>query len=487
MSAPQLSPPNTGRDDGAVILTERRASKAGSRDQLPVHQGDVTPTSPIDGGEEGSGVRQQMKRKPALVRIKSAGESGRSGFHPLRFFRIAFRSSSTVSCAVNVLWPVVPAAIAVRYALPDNHLAIFILAYIAMVPCANLVGFAGQELARKVPHVLGVLTETTIGSVVEIVLFMVLITRPESSSVDYIQVIKAAILGSVLATMLLCLGLCFIAGGFTRHEQTFNEAVSEAGSGLLLTAGFGLAVPTVFEHSLTNSTLSAEVLEKKSIDISRITAILLIIAYLVFVFFQARTHHGIYDNIFEGDEEKDRDREKDLGKPKLTLTECVIALAVSVTLVAIIAIALVDQIHFMVEERHISDAFVGLILVPLVEKAAEHLTAVDEAYDDQMNFALAHVLGATLQTALFNGPLVVIVGWGLGRPMGLNFEVFDLAVLLLAILTVGNFLRDQKSNYLEGFLCVIVYIAVAVAAAYYPNPESPHAEGVPESASPAGH
>ena len=68
-------------------------------------------------------------------------------------------------------------------------------------------------------------------------------------------------------------------------------------------------------------------------------------------------------------------------------------------------------------ERGISDAFMGLILVPLVEKAAEHLTAVDEAWDNQMNFAVAHVLGATIQTALFNSSLVVIVGWGLKKNM----------------------------------------------------------------------
>lgn len=116
----------------------------------------------------------------------------------------------------------------------------------------------------------------------------------------------------------------------------------------------------------------------------------------------------------------------------------------------------------------------GLILVPLVEKAAEHLTAIDEAWDNQMNFALSHVLGATLQTALFNAPLVVIVGWGLQKEMGLDFEIFNMVVLILAIITVGQFLRDGKSNYLEGFLCVIVYIAIAVAAFYYPNP---HEEG----------
>lgn len=65
---------------------------------------------------------------------------------------------------------------------------------------------------------------------------MTLITRPKEEGIDYIQVIQAAILGSILATMLLCLGLCFMAGGFKRDEQTFSEAVSEAGSGLLLTA-----------------------------------------------------------------------------------------------------------------------------------------------------------------------------------------------------------------------------------------------------------
>jgi len=71
---------------------------------------------------------------------------------------------------------------------------------------------------------------------VEITLFMVLISRNGKDGVDYIQVIKAAILGSILATMLLCLGLCFVVGGLRRHESTFSEAVSEAGSGLLLTA-----------------------------------------------------------------------------------------------------------------------------------------------------------------------------------------------------------------------------------------------------------
>ena len=87
--------------------------------------------------------------------IHPDGESGRGGVHLWHFIRICFRSSSHLSLVVNFLWPVVPAAIAIHFARPDLHLWIFILNFVAMVPTANLVGFAGQELARKLPKVLG--------------------------------------------------------------------------------------------------------------------------------------------------------------------------------------------------------------------------------------------------------------------------------------------------------------------------------------------
>ena len=32
----------------------------------------------------------------------------------------------------------------------------------------------------------------------------------------------------------------------------------------------------------------------------------------------------------------------------------------------------------------------------------------------------------------------------------------------MAIIVVGNFLRDLKSNYLEGALCILVYLTIAV-------------------------
>ncbi|KAI1330858.1 hypothetical protein F5Y16DRAFT_361435 [Xylariaceae sp. FL0255] len=448
--------------------------------QPPARHVDINP-GVSDGNDSNNGIVEAddaMTTRKSIIPIRAGGESGRQGIHPIQFVSILWNSSSRLARAVNVLWPVVPAALAAFYSLNGYHTLKFSLAYVAMVPCANMIGFAGQEFAEKLPHVFGVLVETTVGSLVEIILFLVLLLTPNNANKYYI--IRAAILGSILATMLLCLGACFFAAGLKRESAEFDSAISEVGTGLLLMAGLGLAIPTIFQHSITLSDygITQDDLDYRTTQISRVVAILLLVSYIVFVIFQTRTHHGIYDAIFQQDEHRGTDRSKKETKARLTLTECILALAISVTLVTLIALALVREITPLVEESGISDPFMGLILVPLVEKAAEHLTALDEAYDNQLNFALSHCIGATIQTAMFNAPLVVIVAWGKGLPLDLSFEVFEISILIISIITVGNYLRDQKSDYLEGFLCIITYVAIAVAAFYFPNKlESESVEG----------
>ncbi|OAL45828.1 hypothetical protein IQ07DRAFT_547790 [Pyrenochaeta sp. DS3sAY3a] len=404
--------------------------------------------------------------------IHPEGESGRRGFNPIKFLVISGKSSSTLSMLVNCLWPVVPVAIALHFAKPKWHLAIFITNYIAMLPAANLLGFAGQELSRKMPQkAFAVVLETTFGSVVEIILFMVLLKTSKGDS--NVQVIKAAILGSILANLLLCLGSCFIAGGLKNNVQEFHDAVSENGSGLMLVASMALVLPAVFYKYLYNNpdyVSDPALIDYNTIKISRGVAIISLIGYLIYLAYQTISHDGLFHEIYEADDHKDRDRGEELAKPKLTFTEVIVALLISLACVSLIAVFLVLQIPYIVE-RGVSDAFIGLILIPLVEKIAEHLLAIDEAYDNQINMALAHVLGASIQTALLNAPLVVIVGWGIGVGMDYNFAIFDAVALVLAVITVGSFLRDRKSNYLEGVLCVMTYVIIAICAFYFPNPK----------------
>lgn len=97
------------------------------------------------------------------------------------------------------------------------------------------------------------------------------------------------------------------------------------------------------------------------------------------MWFNLRSHHSIFDEVLEQDEAEDEDRSKELKRAKLTFTECIIAIAIALTCVCMSAVFLVQEIPYIVE-RGVPDNFMGLILVPLVEKAAEHLTAIDEAW-----------------------------------------------------------------------------------------------------------
>lgn len=246
---------------------------------------------------------------------------------------------------------------------------------------------------------------------------MVLLHNSVNNSL--IPVIRSAILGSILANLLLCLGFCFFAGGLRRNEQEFDEVISEVGNGQLLMAGFGLLIPSAFYSSLRGS-IEDSVLDANVLHISRTTSVILLIAFLMqealtsalvktvanfdsYVWFQMHTHHGLYADSLEKDEERDADRHIDLAKDKLTLTECIVATLIALTCVSLHAVFLgkvpsssattatlsgsfprdhadliglvsVEEIEHVVHEHGVSDAFMGLILVPLVEKAAEHLT-----------------------------------------------------------------------------------------------------------------
>ncbi|CAF3605365.1 unnamed protein product [Fusarium graminearum] len=449
-------------------------------------------------GHNSSGHRDEST--PLLPQISShiahEGESGRSGFHPRHFLAVLWRSSCTASMWVNVLWPIVPVAIILQF-FPGMHLWKFATAYAAVIPTANLLGFAGQEFARKMPKVAGILIETTFGSIIEIILFIVLLAKHENQGPNdngdegnLIPIIQAAILGSILTNLLLCLGLCFFVGGLKQASQKFHAIVSEVGTGLLLVAAFGLLIPSAFYSALKaevvpdfpgfrvlHERFTEDKLQEDVVRISQSTSVALIVAFFMYIWYQASSQHSIFDEVIEMDEHRDADREADMEKPKFTMTETIVALLLALVFVTALLIFLVEKIEHVVEAG-IPDQFLGLILLPFVEKAAEHLTAIDEAYDGVINVALYHCLGPSIQTALFNGPLVVLVGWAIGKPMDLNFEIFMIVLLVLSILVVGNFLRDGESNWLEGALLVVIYAIIAIACWYYPNPDVATSNGL---------
>jgi Ca2+:H+ antiporter len=165
--------------------------------------------------------------------VRSEGESGRRSMSPFRFCIACFGPSLTLAGISNVLWPIVPFAFVLHYTNPQADLLNFILAYVAMVPSANMLDLASRELARKLPCAVGTLVETTCGSLVELIMLGILVRRGD----EYIPVIKAAVLGSILANLLLCLGLCLFFGRLGRKEVVLHDALGKIGGELMLVAG----------------------------------------------------------------------------------------------------------------------------------------------------------------------------------------------------------------------------------------------------------
>ena len=309
----------------------------------------------------------------------------------------------------------------------------------------------------------------------------------------------------MLSNLLLVMGMCFFFGGLRRKEQFFNVTVAQTAASLLALAIASIIVPSAFDYwTVTSDTPIAE--------ISRGTAIILLVAYGCYLFFQLKTHLVMYNarsekvamkpsknriqdgaimkglaaaggmgaaqgrsrplstDIPPGDEimQRDayeqqaaRDKEEE-DEPQLHIWVAVFTLTAATVIIALCAEFMVDSIDAVA--KGISTEFIGLILLPIVGNAAEHATAVTVACKDKMDLAIGVAVGSSMQIALLVLPLIVVLGWILGHDeMNLSFDGFQIAVLFVSVLLVNYLIFDGKSNWIEGVLLQCLYLIIAVS------------------------
>jgi len=138
-------------------------------------------------------------------------------------------------------------------------------------------------------------------------------------------------------------------------------------------------------------------------------------------------------------------------------------------LVAVTAEFLVDSINGLTASGAISQEFVGVILLPIVGNAAEHVTAVTVSVKDKLTLSLGVAVGSSIQIALFVIPFIITLAWILGKPLTLLFDPLQSIVLFLSVLTVNYIVQDGKSNWLEGMILMCLYLIVCVTFWYYPG------------------
>lgn len=113
---------------------------------------------------------------------------------------------------INVLLIFVPVGIASHFAHLKPEI-IFAMNAVAIIPLAGLLSHATEAVAARLGDTLGALLNVSFGNAVELILFIILLAD------DQIRVVQAALLGSILANLLLILGMAFLLGGLRFQEQ----------------------------------------------------------------------------------------------------------------------------------------------------------------------------------------------------------------------------------------------------------------------------
>lgn len=118
-----------------------------------------------------------------------------------------------------------------------------------------------------------------------------------------------------------------------------------------------------------------------------------------------------------GDDVDDEEEEEE-EEPELNWQSAILCMVLITVLVGVTAEFLVSSINGLVDTHPaLSHEWVGLILLPIIGNAAEHLTALVTAYKDKVDLALAVAVGSSIQIALFVIPVTVIIGWIIGKPL----------------------------------------------------------------------
>src|SRR5262245_58829362 len=118
------------------------------------------------------------------------------------------------------LLPALPAAIVLVVLRDFAHvgvpqLAIFIVACLAIVPLAGLMGRATENLAESMGQALGGLLNATFGNAAELIIALIALAnaigQPRDKQDALFDLTKASITGSIIGNVLLVLGLSILA------------------------------------------------------------------------------------------------------------------------------------------------------------------------------------------------------------------------------------------------------------------------------------
>lgn len=314
---------------------------------------------------------------------------------------------------------------------------LFVAACLSIIPLAGYMGKATEEIAIYVGPRVGGLLNATFGNAAELIITIFALKA------GLYEVVKASITGSIIGNLLLVLGLSMLLGGFKFKIQKFNRAAAGVHTSMLLMAVTGLIIPAVFLQTHTNPAA-----EPFSLGVAAV----LMLVYVLSLIFSLHTHKDVFRPSLEHSE-----------TPNWSKLKAMLVLLIATIFVVLESEFLVGGIEPVVKTLGISELFIGVIVIPIIGNAAEHSTSVIMALKNKMDISLEIAIGSSTQIALFVAPLLVFLGYFMGRPLDLIFTSYELVVIIMATVITAMISMDGRSNWLEGAQLLSAYAIMAIA------------------------
>ncbi len=352
---------------------------------------------------------------------------------------------------VNWLLAGAPAALALDAAEAPAPL-IFLTAGLAIIPLATLIVHSTEEIAARTGPAIGGLLNATFGNLPELIIAMV------AMRAGLMEMVRASLIGALLANLLLAMGVAFLVGGRKRHVQEFNPAAARTYGSIMLLAALSMVGPASFHRFLSDTAPR----HAQALDTG--VAIVLLVLYGLYLVFMLRTHPDFF-SVVKGKEESHAPRWS-----KVRAGATLVAASVGA---AFMSEVLVGAAEATGHALGMTPVFIGIILLAILGGAAESGAAIAMAKSDKMDLSVGIAMGSSIQIALFVTPVLVLSSRFIApERLTLAFTRIEIGALFFAVLIGITIAGDGRANWFKGaqlvgfylILAALFYLLPAVAA-----------------------
>lgn len=323
-------------------------------------------------------------------------------------------------------------------------LALFVATAVALASLAAVVGEATDQLGTRLgPGATGVV-QSALGNLPELFISIFALRA------GLVVVVQTALIGSILANSLLVLGLAFAVGGWRHGTLRFGTDTTRMTAMLLVLSVASLAIPT-----LATAPGAPDFGHARALSI--ITSIVLLAVFASSIPMAVKGTIGPSPN------------PESARRICWPLGAAVLVLALAGVGAAVMSDWFVEALRPAMALLHLSEEFVGLVIVAIAGNAVENVVGIAAAARNDGDLAVSLILNSSLQVALLLIPVLVLISGVLGGPaLTLVAPALLVTALGLAAVLGALIVFDGESNYVEGLALVGLYVIIAGSVWYGP-------------------